>query len=334
LPDAVSPTNGKRRFDGESGFALVIALLVVGITVALTLHLNTVVRSHLYGSANLRDGVSLGLAAGSGANLAMAVLVEDGRSNQWDTDQEAWADPKGLTAAMRELFPETRCELNVMDHSGRIQINLLVDDEGRFDAGRKAVLIRLLNQEAFGLDPEAVDNIVDAIKDWLDPDQEITRFGAEDGYYLSLKTPYRVRNGPLPVLEELLLVRGVTPELFYGGPGKPGISRYLTVHGDGRININTADMPVLMALSDDMGRTGAERLSAYRRRGGDALKDPAWYQDVAGLGDIYLPPELIGTSSTYFEIVSVARMDRLQSRVAAVVERDGGTIRVLSWNRS
>jgi len=324
----------EKRLKQTSGFALVITLLVVAIVTAVTLHLNTAVRSHLHGAANLRDSVSLGLAAKSGVNLALAVLFEDGRSTGWDSDQETWADEKGLSTALGEFFPSTRCELKIMDLSGRIQINRLVDDEGRFDPMRKAVLSRLLSQEAFGLDPETVDNIVDAVKDWLDPDQDITRFGAEDGYYLSLKTPYNCRNGPLAVIEELLLIRGMTRDLVYGDPDRPGISRYLTVHGDGRININTADMPVLMALSDDMGRSGAERLVAYRRRGEETLEDPAWYQDVPGLGDIFIAPELICTAGTYFQIVSKTHMDRLQSRVTAVVERGGGTIRVLSWKRN
>ena len=317
----------------DSGFALIITLLVVATVVAVTLHLNTTVRSHIYGAANLRDGVSLGLAARSGVNLALAVLFEDSRRTGWDSDQEAWADKKSLSAAFDEFFPNARCELEIMDQSGRIQINRLVDDEGRFDPLQKALLTRLLRQDAFGLDSESVDNLVDAVKDWLDPDRDITRFGAEDGYYLSLETPYRSRNGPMAAIEELLLVRGMTHALFYGTPDRPGISRYLTVHGDGRINVNTAELPVLMALSDDMGRSGAERMVAFRRRGGEALKNPAWYQDVSGLGDISLAPELICTVGTYFEIVAQTHMDRLQSRITAVVERGEGTIRILSWKR-
>jgi general secretion pathway protein K len=317
----------------NSGFALVITLLVVALIVAVTLRLNTSVRSYSHGAANFRDGVTLGFAAASGVRLALAVLYQDGLSNEVDSDHERWADPEALSAAFTDLFQGLGCNLKILDHSGRIQINRLVDEAGNVDLVQAAVLTRLLSQREFGLDPQTVDNLVDAVKDWLDPDDDITRFGAEKGYYLSLATPYACRNGPMSSLEELLLVRGVTPRLFYGDAHRPGISSYLTVYGDGRVNVNTADPLVLMALSRDMTRSAAERMAAYRKQGGEMLADPQWYLTVPGLGDVHLPPECITVTSTHFEIVSEARIDRLSSRVAAVIERAGRTMRILSWKK-
>ena len=40
--------------------------------------------------------------------------------------------------------------------------------------------------------------------------------GAESDYYGSLSPPYAPRNGPPVTIEELLLVRGVTPQLLFG----------------------------------------------------------------------------------------------------------------------
>jgi DNA uptake protein ComE-like DNA-binding protein len=64
--------------------------------------------------------------------------------------------------------------------------------------------------------PGMTEQIADAILDWLDEDEEPREFGAEAAYYLELSSPYRPRNGQLTSLDELLLVRGVTPELLYG----------------------------------------------------------------------------------------------------------------------
>jgi hypothetical protein len=68
----------------------------------------------------------------------------------------------------------------------------------------------------FGLEGEARDMVVDSILDWRDPDDFYRINGAENDYYRSLKEPYDCKNGNLDSIEELLLVRGVTPELFYG----------------------------------------------------------------------------------------------------------------------
>jgi hypothetical protein len=64
--------------------------------------------------------------------------------------------------------------------------------------------------------PNMTVDIADAILDWLDPDDAPRDYGAEVAYYGSLLPAYEPRNGPISGLDELLLVRGVTPELLYG----------------------------------------------------------------------------------------------------------------------
>jgi hypothetical protein len=64
--------------------------------------------------------------------------------------------------------------------------------------------------------PAMTPDVADAILDWLDADLTPREFGAEDETYSNANPPYHTRNGPIASLDELLLVRGVTPELLYG----------------------------------------------------------------------------------------------------------------------
>lgn len=64
--------------------------------------------------------------------------------------------------------------------------------------------------------PSMTSDVADAILDWLDTDDEPRSDGAEFDYYQGLNPPYEPRNGPIVALEELLLVRGVTPRTLYG----------------------------------------------------------------------------------------------------------------------
>jgi len=125
----------------------------------------------------------------------------------------------------------------VVDEAGKINLNaLLALDNGKGDVGKQLLL---------GL-PNMTDDIASAILDWLDPDQTPRSGGAEDEYYSTLSPSYRCKNGPLDSLEELLLVRGVIPQLLFGndlnyngtldldegaggGPADQGRSAYLTV---------------------------------------------------------------------------------------------------------
>ena len=56
----------------------------------------------------------------------------------------------------------------------------------------------------------------DAILDFIDPDDEPREFGVESDYYTQLPNPYAAANGPLNSIEQLLLVKGVTPYLLFG----------------------------------------------------------------------------------------------------------------------
>jgi type II secretory pathway component PulK len=95
------------------------------------------------------------------------------------------------------------------NESARVNINALLwleSQPGMQGAGR-ALLMAL---------PNMTEDIADAIMDYIDEDTEPREFGAEDEYYFELDPPYLAKNAPLDTVEELLLVRGVTPQLLFG----------------------------------------------------------------------------------------------------------------------
>jgi len=94
------------------------------------------------------------------------------------------------------------------NESSRLNLNtVLMADSGANPHGARNLLMTL---------PGMTESLADAILDWIDPDDEPRELGAESEYYSSLDPPYRPRNGPLGSIDELLLVREVTPALLYG----------------------------------------------------------------------------------------------------------------------
>jgi type II secretory pathway component PulK len=94
----------------------------------------------------------------------------------------------------------------VENESARLNLNtvLLADNE---DGAARKILMTL---------PGMTESIADAILDWLDADSETRMLGAEQDFYSSMDPPYAPRNGPIGSIEELLLVREVTPALLFG----------------------------------------------------------------------------------------------------------------------
>jgi len=88
-----------------------------------------------------------------------------------------------------------------------LNLNVLTQLDGVVPGGARELLMGL---------PGMTPQIADAILDWMDPDDEPREYGAEKEYYSTLDPPYEPTNGPLRTIEELLLVRDVTPELLFG----------------------------------------------------------------------------------------------------------------------
>ncbi len=350
------------------GIALVVTLTIITVLVTVSLELNRQVRGAVTDSAVFRDRTTLIHMIRSGVTVAGEILVRDKQDTEADSIQEDWAHPEKIEAYLAELpFPDGGLTVRISDEMARIQINALVAfPEGReFNEtqqklwGRFIELILTRQEEMAGplfsepIEPAA---IINPVKDWLDSedDDSITGLsGAEDPYYMDLSPSYSCRNGPVRHINELLRIKGITGDLFYSSkPGIPGISRYLTVFGlkevsngftyPGKINLNTAEMPVIAGLLPIGHEFLAPEIVAWReeQEGGEYIHDlfdAQWYQQVPGLSDVEIDPDILTTQSDIFRIDCKAELNDLSLAAHVVVKREQEsetgkwTCRVLRW---
>ena len=93
------------------------------------------------------------------------------------------------------------------NESARLNLNALLTADDYAENGGRTLLMAL---------PGMTEQEADAIMDWIDEDDEPREYGAEYDYYQGLSSPYTPTNGPFNTVEELLLVRGVSPQLLFG----------------------------------------------------------------------------------------------------------------------
>jgi general secretion pathway protein K len=158
-------------------------------------------------------------------------------------------------------FGDGSYDVDIQDEAGKLNLNFVGEDQ-----------IRLLLESIAIPKPES-DIITDSILDWRDVDAMRRMNGAEDDYYQTLNPPYKAKNGRFETTEELLLVRGVTRDYYYGHPDKApdgsiiytyGLSRYFTVYSNSnRINVNYAPLPVLLSAP---GMTPQAAQAIFQRR--------------------------------------------------------------------
>jgi type II secretory pathway component PulK len=176
----------------------------------------------------------------------------------------------------------------VSDEAAKLNLNALLQL-----APTDTVRLQMLMQI-----PNMTEDVANCILDWLDPASTIPRTnGAKDEYYTTVDPPCHVKNGPLDSLEELLLVKGVTPQLLYGndtnrngvidpeedpgdGTADLGWQQYLTIWsrepnvdstGNPRVYLNDTDLNNLLTnLQTAVGDDLAQFIVAYRLYGGSA----------------------------------------------------------------
>lgn len=365
--------NDIRRWksNNERGIAVVLALatMLLVVTAALELHIGE--RESLMDTAIMRDRVSAGEMAASGVHLAMAMLVKDRLESETDSLQEDWADAETLVALIGEIpFEEGKLELKISDELSKIQINALV----QFPEGQQFNTAQVKLWSRFGVnlisaiellegadeieDKEETDplTIINSLKDWLDSgdDDAITGLsGAETDYYEDLDPPYACKNGPFDHLSEVRLVKGITPEIFMGAGGAAGLGQYVTVYGaeksgdnkftfPGKININTAELPVLTALLPEDVAEFAPLIIEYREATSGTLftndlTKTNWYRNVPGLAEADIDENLVTITSDTFRIEAVATLNNIRVMTTAVVQRvkpletDPWQCKVLNW---
>ena len=205
-----------------------------------------------------------------------------------------------------EFFGEGGYQVRVSDESGKMNINQV--DE----------IILRQTFTRLDLDPDFGDALADAILDWRDPDDLERLNGVESDYYLAQDIPYPAKDGPFDVIDELLLIRDVSQDLFYDT-----LKEVFTVYGTARTgnmaNLMTAGPGVIMANKGVDAETAKEMVRQRQENCGEDFLDGT----VAR-----------GALPTIVTIESVGYLNtgRMTRRLSGVVQRTGGqSFRMLRW---
>lgn len=231
----------KSRRRSERGGALLAVLWLVAALSVIALAIAATVRAEVERTTTNAEGVrAYYLAKGAIDRAALYI--------QWGaTANQPGRPPVYYLRGVRTLefrLPTGLATVDVVPEAAKLNVN-------RVDAND---FLRLFL--ALGLAPPEAAELAAAVDDWRKPASEaITPF---DRYYLSLTPSFPARHASLENVEELLLVKGMTPELFYGtyvpGSGdslvwRPGVRDCLTVYGrSDSVDINWAEPPVLAAV--------------------------------------------------------------------------------------
>ena len=302
-----------------SGFILVVVLVMVIMLGILLFGFNYKSRAGLLAVDDLRKSHQALNCARAGLNIAIAAIrdTEDILTNRKIRNL--------LSGEATVSLDEGSCSITVAEESGKLNINLLKDENGQINRAlieRLLRLIDLLNRENFG-DFQISYELVPSIIDWIDSDDEVTYLpfikhensGAESDYYMDLTPPYPCRNNSFETTDQLLLVKSVTQKVF------DCLKDYITVRGDGKINVNWASKPVIQSLSENMDSVLAQMIIDQRKI--QPFSSVNELRDIPGMTEsIYQAIEKAVTvkpTKQYYRVTSEGTVEGLSYTTVAVL---------------
>lgn len=281
----------------DRGIALLMVMWILTVLVVISLSFAFMTRTQTRATLFFKEGIEKQFLAEAGVQRAIAelqyrALYKNNPTATLDNAEVMKVDAREYTGQSGE----DSYTYKVLDESAKINLNTLTDISG-------IILNNLLVNQ--GVEKERAETIVDSLLDWRDADDLHRNHGAESDYYMSLPNPYRARNADLDTVEEMLMIKGMTPEILYGSGDKRGIYNFVTVSSKATgVNVNTAPKEVLAALPG-MSTELAEKIVEFRTAA--EIKTTQVLQSVVPEAYALFAPHINTTESTIYMIQSTGR---------------------------
>lgn len=229
--------------------------------------------------------------------------------------------------------------LRVIDRGACFNLNSVAvgtPDEPITDQTGVAEFAELLR--GLGFDEAAALQLSGALADWIDADQAVSRFGAEDEAYAGRPPGYRSGGVALAEESELLAIRGFTPEVY--ARLRPHVCA-LPETGLSRVNVNTLspeDAPVLAAVYNGRLSVEAARAAIAARPAEGWPDEAAFLREPALKGaEGEAPLQQLAVTSRYFALDTDVRFAGAALAMSGLMQVDpSGVVRTVArrWTRA
>ena len=289
------------RFYKQRGIALAIVLWMLALLSIMATGYSRMMRNESTLTANLINSTQANALAEAGITEAIAELLKPTNEQIWKTDGTTY-----------DLFiNNSEIRIQIRAENGKIDLN----------TARSELLLGLF--QSVSVPEEEQIPLVQAILDWRDKDNLTRTDGAEDDDYINAGKSYEAKDGPFNSLNELLLVKGMTPTLF------KKIKPALTIYSHStNIYMRSASREVLLAIPS-VEKTTIETYLTDR----NSIKDSNQSPPLIGVDSKYIS----NTRGTTFSIISEATVNNATSRIETVISTrryNNYPYSILAWQTS
>ena len=231
----------------QRGVALIVVLWIFVFMFVVAFEFSAAVREEATATHRFSDETQSYYLALAGFQKGLYDVLHQQQGNTPVQSTEPEQDDLFDGNWREEKFGRGVYRVRLVDEGGKINLNRVNEENLR----------RIFTH--LGIEGLRRDVLVDSIMDWRDPDDLHRVNGAENDYYANQSPAYTAKNGPLDGIEDLLWIRGMTPELFFGygdetetaptDPPRIALRDIFTVDSPiDRVNLRTASAEVIHAV--------------------------------------------------------------------------------------
>jgi general secretion pathway protein K len=289
----------------QRGIALVTAIFVVAVAAIAAAAMFEAANIAMHRGANLAQSEAEGWYAVGVESWVKNILVADAKLNKTDSFADIWARPVDFLPIDGGGIRGQVVDLQGRFNLNNIGIGQLTNANSNTAVSGPAVYIQQFDRLLDSLpdfDGSKYHGMGYAIRDWIDADdQRSGTEGAEDQDYQGQDPPYRAANQPMTSVSELMLVRGMTKELYTAlQPYVAALPSKIATP----LNVNTAPEPVLMSLATNIDRAALQKFIVARK------SEPLTEVSAISTGPNAFLPNLptgaakpaLGVTSQFFEV--------------------------------
>jgi len=329
-----------RTASTNSGSALIVVLWVLLIlslligAFAFDMHIEAGITSYY------RKRLRAQYLARAGVEYAKLLLIQsfdvDEEFQNEGMDEETYIHALNLKrgnsiSGMEQELGEGKFALSIIPEHGRRNVNMLDDEEWE----------EVLDQG--NVEQDLWPELIDCFQDWVDAGDEHHLNGAESDDVFYKERGYDCKNAPLDTVDELLLIKGFTRAIVYGGLSEdgeeeyPGIAHLLTTWGDNKVNVNTASREVLLTIPgledydvDDImeGRLGIDGEVGTKDDGFESVDE---VMTKLGLTDSKISSKMTVNERQFVRVISIGESQGVKSGIWCILQADSSGITPLFW---
>lgn len=321
-----------RRSSKQRGTVLIMALLIVAVVAGLSIKFASDYQLGLTRAENRWHGLQARAYLSGVEGLAISFLKEDDPTvdyfgEGWDTEVPYEIDGGWLSGSLSDASSQ----LNLNSLGTQLNAEMPANNPERYSEAQRRFIRLLQCFPDLAITQDDAVAILEAIVDWMDPDDSDSGFGgAESFFYQSIDPPYLAANGPFMSMDELRLVRYMTPPLM------AQLRIYVNVLPTLEpLNINTMPPLLLRVMNasntlEPLNESDAQQLLQSPPQDGfyATVEDfkSNWDSTV---GNGTLNTEGLATNTSYFMLRTQVSLVNQQRVMRSLLHRNGPEIRVV-----